>query len=107
MFVAAICCLGSPKLVSQGPDDRLTAGTQSIPIECFGTVEITVRNLTGPLTITLLNVAYVSDFMTNLVSDDILYTKGVYFDNYKMHLHRKGESIGYVERYNGRYLLEK
>ena len=30
---------------------------------------------------TLSNVAYVSDFMTNLVSQDLLYIKGVYFDN--------------------------
>lgn len=89
-----------------GPLDTLTAGTQSIPIERFGTLEITICTPAGLQQMTLLNVAYISDFMTNLVSEDILYTKGVYFDNFKMHLHRKGETVGYVERLNGHYLLE-
>lgn len=89
-----------------GPDNNLTPVTQSIPIECFGTVETTLPTLTGRQKMTLLNVAYILDFMINLVSEDILYTKRVYFDNHNMHPHRKGETVGYVERYNGRSLLE-
>lgn len=54
---------------------------------------------------TLLNVAYVSNFMANLVSQDILYAKGLYFDNWKMHLHQEVKTVGFVERYNGHYLL--
>ena len=44
--------------------------------------------------------------MTNLVSQDLLYVKGLYFDNWKNHLHRKGKTVAYVKRYNGHYLLE-
>ncbi len=55
---------------------------------------------------TLLNVAYAPGFMTNIVSQDILYTKGLFFDNWMMHLHRQGNTVGYVERHNGHYLLE-
>lgn len=55
---------------------------------------------------TLLNVAYVSNFMTNIVSQDILYDKGLYFDNWKLHLHREGQTVGFVERHQGHYLLE-
>ena len=88
------------------PDDKLTAGTQSIPMECSGTVNITIHTPTGLQQMTLLNVAYISDFMTNLVSEDILCSRGACFDNYKTHLHRKGEAIGYVERFNGHYILE-
>lgn len=64
-----------------GPKDTLTSGAHKLPIECFGTVVITVRSPTGPMKMTLLNVAYISNFMTNLVSQHILSTKGVYFDN--------------------------
>ena len=88
------------------PDDRLTADTQTIPIEYWGTIEITIQTPTGPQPMILLNVAYVPKFMTNIVSQDILYTKGLYFDNWKMHLHREEITIGLVERHNGHYLLE-
>ena len=67
--------------------EYLTAGTQRLAIESYGTVKITVSTPTGPPSITLLNVAYVSNFMTNLVSQDLLYVKGLYFDNWKNHLH--------------------
>lgn len=94
------------KTRSSGPNDILRAGNQIIPIECFGTIDIFIDTSTGCQTMTLLNVAYVSDFMTNLVSQDILYTKGVYFDNGKMHLYREGKTMAYVERHNGHYLME-
>lgn len=55
---------------------------------------------------TLINVAYVSDFMVNIVSEEKLLVKGLFYDSEKMHLHSKGKTIGYVERYNGHRLLE-
>lgn len=55
---------------------------------------------------TLLNVAYVAKFMTNIVSQDLLYVKGLHFDSWKLHLHREGNTIMTVKRYNGHYLLE-
>lgn len=89
-----------------GGGDYLTVGTQRLPIECYGTIGITVQTPTGPKNLTLLNVAYVADFMTNLVSQDLLYVKGLYFDNWKLHLHREGTTIATVNRHNGHYLLE-
>ena len=91
-----------------GPSDTLTTGTQVIPIECFGTIQITIKapTETGYATMTLLNVAYVSDFMTNLVCQSILAAKGVYFDGWKNHLHREGRPIGFVEPINGHYIME-
>lgn len=91
------------------PNDRLMACnvTQAgMPIECYGTIQITIRTPTGPQKITLLNVAYVPNFMTNIVSEYKLSVKGLYFDSWKMHLHRDGKTFGFVERYNGRCLLE-
>lgn len=69
------------------PHDNLTAGTQTIPIESFRTVNITIQTPTGFQQMTLLNVAYILDFMTNLVSENIPSSKGLYFDNSKMHFH--------------------
>lgn len=86
--------------------DRLMAGNQALPIECYGTIQITISTPTGPQTMTLLDVAYVSDFITNIVAQDKLRAKRVYFDNWKMHLHREGNTIGHVTRHGGHYLLE-
>ena len=88
------------------PKDRLIAGTQTLLIECYGTIQVTVQTPTGPQQLPLANVAYVSNFMTNLVSQDIFYTKGHFFDNWKMHLHRQRETVGFVERYHGYYFFK-
>ena len=64
------------------PDDMLAAGTQIIPIESWGTLDITIQTpSTGPHLMNLCKVAYVPGFMTNLVSQDKLYVKRLYFDN--------------------------
>ena len=55
---------------------------------------------------TLLNVAYISGFMTNLVSQSILASKGVYFDG-KTKLIQDNITIGLVEPLNGHYILER
>ena len=55
---------------------------------------------------TLVNVAYIPNFTTNLVSQSKLRAKGLYFDDWKMHLHQEGKTIGLVELFHGHYLLE-
>lgn len=57
-----------------GPLDTLTAGSRTIPIECFETIQITIKapTATDYATMTLLHVAYISNFMANLVSRSIL-----------------------------------
>ncbi|MCJ1262303.1 hypothetical protein MMC22_002173 [Lobaria immixta] len=50
------------------PIAMLIAGTQALPIECYGTIQVTVQTPTGFQQLFLANVAYVSNFMTNLVS---------------------------------------
>lgn len=58
------------------------------------------------MTLTLLNVTYVSNFMTNVVSQAKLHAKGVYFDSWKMHLHREGETYAHVDRHGGHFVVE-
>lgn len=86
--------------------EYLIAGTRKESIEYYGTIKIEIQTPSGIKIMTLLNVAYVPEFMTNIVSQDILYTKGVFFDNWRMHLHQHGNTFSYVERHNGHYLLE-
>lgn len=54
----------------------------------------------------LLDVAYVPEFMTNLVGGSILEDKGLYFDNQRRHLHRDGKTVGLVSRVGRHYVLE-
>ena len=94
------------KTRSSGPKDILRAGNQVLPIECYGTIDIFINTPIGCQTITLLNVAYVSDFMTNLVSMNILTSKGVYFNSKEMHLYRDTGTMAYVENHDGFHLME-
>ncbi|KAI9038883.1 GAG-pre-integrase domain-containing protein [Aspergillus affinis] len=63
------------------PDDYLRAGNTEIKIEGFGTVDI---NLTAPngesRIMTLLETAYISDFMTNIVSLNRTANAGLYLN---------------------------
>ena len=94
------------KTRSSGPEDTLRAGNQILPIECYGTIDIFINTPIGCQMITLLNVAYVSDFMTNLVSINILTSKGVYFNSKEMHLYRDTGTMAYVENHGGFHLME-
>lgn len=89
-----------------GSGEFLTAGTQRLPIECYGTIQITVSTPTGPQKMTLVDVAYVAAFMTNFVSNHRLAIGDVHFDSWKIHLHRAGKTFAWVKLYNGHYLLE-
>jgi hypothetical protein len=87
-------------------EDYLNAGERRVTVEAYGTVNITVQTPQGPKTIQLSEVAYAPGFMTNLVSESRLKKKGVYFDNYKMHLHDKGITLAKVDEQDGLYVLE-
>ena len=64
-----------------GEGERMAAGREIFPIQCYGTVQITVASPTGPKTVTLTNVYYVPEFMTNVVAGHRLEEKGVHFDS--------------------------
>ncbi len=66
-----------------GPLDTLTTSTQIISIKGFGIIHITMKSPTSTsyVTVILVNLVYISDFMTNLVLQSIFVVKGVYFDS--------------------------
>lgn len=47
---------------------RLLSGTQRLKIDCYGTVKIHLKPPMEEKSMTLLNAAYVSDFLSNLVA---------------------------------------
>ncbi len=61
-------------------DDLLYAGNTVIPIEGFGSVDITVQTPAGLKLIELQHTALVSSFHTSLVSLKQIVVKGVYWD---------------------------
>jgi hypothetical protein len=54
---------------------------QRLSIEYFESIKIIVATLTDFKEMRLLNVAYIASFMINLVSQNRLYVKDLYFDN--------------------------
>ena len=59
-------------------DDLLYAGNTLVPIEGFGSVDITIQTPAGPRLIELQHTALISSFHTSVVSLKRLVAKGVY-----------------------------
>ena len=68
--------LRQPRQASQ--NSQLIAGTTQYTIECFGDIEIDVPTPTGIATMTLVDIAYIPGFMSNLVSLSRLVKRGVH-----------------------------
>ena len=60
----------------------MVSGTQILPIHSYGTIIIYVKDLNSSsnINIELLNVIYVLEYLTNLVSTHRFTAKGVYHD---------------------------
>lgn len=87
-------------------DEWMIAGAHINKIECYGTIKVNLSTPEGPQQMTLGDVAYVPDFMTNVVGLDRLKRRDVFFDNEKNHLHRRGKTLAWVKPFGGHYLLE-
>ncbi len=59
-------------------DDLLYAGNMVVPIEEFGSVDITIQTPAGPRLIELQHTALISSFHTSVVSLKRIVAKGVY-----------------------------
>ncbi|KAI0992666.1 hypothetical protein K3495_g15519, partial [Podosphaera aphanis] len=90
------------------PDDIIFAGKTSYPIEAFGTVTVEVQTNEGPAVIQLQNVALAPGFMTNLVSLDILNSKGVHWNSENPGiLHRDQKDFCRLHRVGKHWTLQK
>ena len=90
------------------PGDQLFAGKTSYPIEAFGTVTIHVDTPDGPGEIRLTNVALAPGFMTNLVSLDLLNSKGVHWNSkYPTKLQQNRRDFCNLYRVGKHWVLQK
>jgi hypothetical protein len=60
---------------------KLVTKNQRLRIESYSTIKIILQSLIDFKSMILLNVAYVSNFMTNLMSQSVLKKKKLCFDN--------------------------
>lgn len=93
------------KQVDAHPDDRIEAGTELIPVKSYGLVKISFDTPHGSEIITLTNVAYVPDFLTNVAALDLFAAKGVHFDSSVPHMHSEGKTVFHAYRLGGHYTL--
>jgi hypothetical protein len=87
-------------------DEKMTARAQHETIDSYEIVTIFLKSPTDLKTMTLENVAYISNFMTNLIAQSLLKRKGLCFDDWKMHLHVEDATVVNVQAYDEHYLLE-
>lgn len=89
-----------------GPYDRLEAGKDELPIESFGTLAMQFDTPNGPELISLLNVAYVPEFLTSVASLDLFMAKGCILTP-KFHMHAKGKTIFNIYKTGGHFIFNK
>ena len=87
-------------------DDLLYAGNTVVPIEGFGSVDITIQTPAGPRLIELQHTALISSFHTSVVSLKCLVAKGVYWDMQNNRLTRDGMTFCSVESHHDQWTLE-
>ena len=75
-------------------------------IEAFGTVEIIAKTSKKSIAIKLLNVAFVSEYFTNLMCLDRFEEKGIFHDSKNDRLHRKGETYCLIQRVDRHKVIE-
>jgi len=87
-------------------NDTLKAGKSVHPIKAFGSVNISVLTSTGSKQITLLNVALVPGFFTNMTSLHKFTSKGVYWDIENQRLHHQEETFCKIQKIGTHWALE-
>src|SRR6266487_3203976 len=88
-------------------DDYLLAGKDTIPIEGFGSVEISVeRESGGKRQIVLENTAFVPSFHTSVVSLRKFRQRNVYWDMENLQLVWEGKTFCKTPERHGQWVLE-
>lgn len=88
-------------------NDGIKAGTNMMQVESFGTLAITVDTPTGTENITLLHVAYIPEYLTNVAAARLFAAKRMHYDNVIPHMHRKGETRFKPYEYESYHTLTK
>ncbi|SLM38807.1 Ribonuclease H-like domain [Lasallia pustulata] len=88
------------------PGDTVASGTQVLPIHSYGTIIVSAKGPNGNITIELLDIVSVPEYLTNLVSMHRFAAKGVYHDARNSRLERDHITLCHIKEHGGHYLLE-
>ena len=87
------------------PNEYVISGKRML-IKGYGEVTVNVTKNGTSQTIDLLNVVYIPDYPTNLVSLHKAESKGIYWDHQNMRLTKENQLFCDVKAYGGHYFLE-
>lgn len=88
------------------PLDTLASGNGHTRIESYGTVRITLQLESGTTTIDLLEIAFVPEFLTNIVAYNKIKAKGVHMDSRRNRLKRDGTTFCLLPKSGGHILIK-
>ena len=77
-----------------------------LTINVYKTIIINVQIFINNKIIILINVAYILNFMINIVFENILKEKKLHFDIFYRHLHRNEQSIAFISKIKNYYIIE-
>jgi len=81
--------------------DVLYSGKTCHQIDAFGSIDVLVKTLSGLAYVTLVEVALVKGYITNLISISRLAKKDIHFDTSKNHLHQNSKTFCLVTPLSG------
>ena len=91
------------KLDDAGTNEYLNSSTEKMKIESWGHIETAFESPTGLTLVVIQNIAYVGKFITSLISQSILDTKGLHFDTGRPCLYQNNTTIYFLHCIKGHY----
>ena len=88
--------------------DKFTIATERkmLAVNAYEIVMINIQIFIDNRIITLINVAYISNFMINIVFESILKEKKLHFNILHRHLHRNEQSIVFIFKIENHYVIK-
>ena len=86
-------------------DEGVIAGATGLKVHSYGEIDIFLTGPKGEWKVTLTNVCYIPNFMTNVVSARLLRQKEVFFNDQELFLHFRGKPVAFLKHKHGHDLL--
>ena len=87
-------------------ESTISAGREMLTIASYESIAVNVQTLIDIKIIKLLNVAYISDFMINIVFGNILKEKRLHFNIQHRHLHQNEKAVAFISKIENHYVIE-
>ena len=84
----------------------IAAERKMLTINIYKIITINVQIFIDNKIITLINIAYILNFMINIVFKSILKEKELHFNIFHRHLHQNKQSAAFVFKIKNHYIIE-